>query len=94
MNARQKAKKYKRLYEEVLGKTIQPKIIYENLKHYKYACMVQRDEPMGIPDEVVKSHTIRKLTDGLREVVEKNMEVEEDIYSGRYICRIDVWARR
>lgn len=94
MNARQKAKRFKRLYEESMARMIRPQIISEaRLKHYKYAHRISMNLVVGVPEEILKSHIARTLTEGVKEVVERNMVVEKDMYNSGYVYSVELWVR-
>lgn len=92
MNARQKAKKYKRLYEK---SRIQPYIIeeYRTLQHYAYSQMIGSDMVMELPEEAIMKVVTKRMAEALRPLIEKNAEITRDERINRYIYRIDLWMR-
>lgn len=95
MNARQKAKKYKRLYEESRVTILRLHFgdEYHTLKHYTLSNMLDRDMVRDMPEEALMRLVSRRMAEGLIPLIEKNAEVTKDLGTNRYIYQIDLWAR-
>ena len=91
MNARQKAKHFKRLYET---KLIRPKIIQfpesGKLQHYTTKKMVLSHDDEDFPEEMMHTIICRELIRNFEETMINNVEVEEDD-GRRKIYRLDIW---
>ena len=96
MNARQKAKHFKKLYEEALPKkpyTVEYKTIFP--RHYK----VQQD--MDIEDinylqdnpQRLKTHIENRILQELRPLIWDNLIVEKDRYTDKYKYSLDIWMK-
>lgn len=90
MNLRQKAKRFKRLYEQGLLKKPYPvEFRYVDLQHYKTQTFVERwdDIPMYRIED--------KLIQNIRDILKDNIKLEEDtdIYD-RKIYSLDIWMEK
>ena len=96
MNARQKAKHFKKLYEETLPKKPYP-VEYKTIfpRHYK----VQQD--MDIKDIIylqdnpqrLKTHIENRILQELRPLIWDNLIVEKDRYTDKYRYSLDIWMK-
>lgn len=96
MNLRQKAKRFKKLYEESLPKKPYP-VIYKSergLKHYKqstsFISIANEDYTEYAPD-LVNHYAVTELLDGIRPIITKNIKEERDRYTGNIIYSVDIW---
>lgn len=94
MNNRQKAKHWKRLYEEHMAKPVP--VVYQTvtpnhytIKHYlndvEYATCMDR------PD-LFKNLIVDRICRDIRPVIEQNFITEKDIYTDRYIYSFDFYV--
>ena len=97
MNTRQKAKHYKRLFEET--KLLpNPKVTVTLPKHYK----AQHMEYRGYADsfytqgfgKILEESEIDILLSQIRPFIKQNAKVERDKYTGNYIYTVDIWLER
>ncbi len=89
MNNRQKAKHFKRLYENEmrLKKPNHVAFQYIDLKNYTTQTVTERwDE---VPMYVIED----KLMRNIREVLKENIKVEHDIYD-RNVYSLDIWMEK
>ena len=94
MNARQKAKHYKRLYEQNLIRHKMIRFPYpsEKLTHYTARKMVFSDETDDFPPELLHKCICRELMEYFSEAVMNNIEVEDE--GRRKIYHVDIWLRK
>ncbi len=94
MNARQKAKKFKRLYEKALPKKPYP-VMYKTLlpKHYRISQMIDARDIADSPDtpQLLKIHIENKILQELRPLIWDNLKTEKDSYSDKYKYWLDIW---
>lgn len=97
MNARQKAKHFKKLYEEALSKKIYP-IIHEihemdGAKHYKVRSMFDEKDIAYAQQtpQLLKTHIENGILRELRPIIWDNLKVEKDLYTNKFIYSLDVW---
>ncbi len=86
MNNRQKAKHFKKLYEDQMRKTVPVRTVFRTeLKHYaaKYLCNRYDD----IQEEDISSELVRKFDKTLRD----NVEVTYDSETGTRLYQLDIW---
>lgn len=91
MNARQKAKKYKRLYERLKVPYNTVFVDRTELKHYKVAYRVSND--LLIQPHTTQTFVVRELTDRMSEAIIKNMVIQDML---EYDCKkieCDFWMR-
>lgn len=96
MNARQKAKKFKKLYEEILPQKPYP-VVYKtpSLKHYKISHMVNAKDMVYSPDnsQLLQMLLIEnKILQELRPLIWNNLKTEKDLYSDNYRYWLDIWV--
>jgi hypothetical protein len=93
MNARQKAKHYKKLYEEILSRPLP--VIYQTTTptHYRARLMMNnRDIAYGEQSpSLLKTHIENGILRELRPMIWDNLKTEKDIYTDKYIYSLDVW---
>ena len=91
MNARQKAKRYKKLYENMLKKPYP--VIYKarDGKHYRVRYKVNRMELVGVPPHALQNDIENHILEELRPIVRDNLKVENDLYSDEFIYSLDIW---
>ena len=89
MNARQKAKHFKRLYEEALPKKPYP-VVYKTIspKHYRIQQLMDRDI-VYLQDnpQLLKTHIENRILQELRPLIWDNLITEKD----RYRYSLDIW---
>lgn len=94
MNARQKAKKFKKLYEEILPQKPYP-VVYKtpSLKHYRISHMVNAKDMFYSPDNSQPLRTLieNKIMQELRPLIWNNLKTESDLYSDNYRYLLDIW---
>lgn len=81
MNARQKAKYFKKLYEELLSK--QPH------KH-QYRMEVDKDFAQVHKPEI-EAQIEHRMLQILRPYIQNNLKVEKDLHTNKYILSLDFW---
>lgn len=93
MNARQKAKHYKRLYESLGATKINPTIIAgPELKHYKAEVMMPHRDVLDRPSNL-DGYVIGKLLSELEPVINGSIISEEDKYADATRYSIDIWVK-
>lgn len=94
MNTRQKAKHFKRLYEEALPKKLYP-VVYKTLlpKHYRIAQLIDASDIAYAQDnsQLLKTHIENRILQELRPLIWDNLKTEKDSYSGKYRYWLDVY---
>ncbi len=95
MNARQKAKHFKRLYEEALPKKPYP-VVYKTLfpKHYRISQMIDARDIAYLQDnpQLLKTHIENRILQELRPLIWNNLKTEKDFYSDKYRYWLDIWV--
>lgn len=81
MNARQKAKHFKKLYEELL---------YRQPHKYQYRMEVNKDFAQNHKTEI-ESEIEHRMLQILRPYIWNNLKVEKDIRTDKYILSLDFW---
>lgn len=94
MNLRQKAKHFKRLYEDALPKKPYP-VKYEthNAKHYRVCNMVDEKDIAYTQQtpQLLKTHIENGILRELRPIIWDNLKAEKDLYTDKIIYSLDVW---
>lgn len=94
MNLRQKAKRFKKLYEESLPKKPYP-IVYKNipLKHYRIQQLIARNDihSLQTDQQLMKTLIENRILQKLRPLISDNLIVEKDYYRDSYRCTLDIW---
>ena len=94
MNLRQKAKHFKKLYEDALPKKPYP-VIYEthSAKHYRVCNMMDKREIAYAPLEpqLLKTHIENGILRELRPIIWDNLKAEKDLHTDKIIYSLDVW---
>lgn len=94
MNLRQKAKHFKKLYEQGLPKKPYP-VIYQthNIKHYKAQFPMKNNDAIYMQNNpsLLKTHIENRMLQELRPLVWDNLKAETDLYSNKVIYTLDVW---
>lgn len=98
MNARQKAKHYKRLYERCKA-TVPIHIVDESkLNHIKAKHMIPKDYLIsccmhdGV--EAVRGEIVNNLMYQLKPYIQESMMCETDEYTGNNVYTADIWLRQ
>lgn len=95
MNARQKAKHFKRLYEESLSKKPYP-VKYTAIlpKHYKITQLISAREIVYLQHRpsLLKAHIENKILHDLKPLIWDHFKIEKDPYSGEYRYWLDIWV--
>ena len=95
MNARQKAKHWKRLYEEKLPKKPYP-IMYQSIgeyQHYKAHYSMPRNNMSFFNADDLEEVVCRQLLSQLKPLVKKKMERFEDPEMGSVWYDLDIYMR-
>ena len=96
MNARQKAKHFKRLYEKTLPMKPYP-IVFEthSEKHFRANFMLDtRDVVYGQENPtLLKQHIENKILQEIRPIVWDNLKAEKDKYTSNVIYTLDIYIR-
>ena len=94
MNLRQKAKHFKKLYEDVLPTKPYP-VIYETrgTKHYRVCNMVDEKDIAYAQQtpQLLKTHIENGILRELRPIIWDNLKAEKDLYTDKIIYSLDVW---
>ena len=95
MNARQKAKHFKRLYEEALPKKPYP-VVYKTIlpRHYRVSQLIDARDIAYLQDrtQLLKTHIENRILQELRPLIWDNLKTEKDFYSGKYRYWLDIWV--
>ena len=81
MNARQKAKHFKKLYEELL---------YRQPHKHQYRVEVDKDFAQDHKPEI-EAQIEHRMLQILRPYIWNNLKVEKDIHVDKYILSLDFW---
>lgn len=96
MNLRQKAKRFKKLYEESLPKKPYP-VVHSttSLKHYKVQQSIDSRDILYIQDDlqIMKSVIENRILQELRPLIFDNLIVEHDLYTDTYRYSLDIWMK-
>lgn len=94
MNARQKAKHFKRLYEEQLPKKPYP-VVYPAMlpKHYRIQLLVKTRDLVDLHGEsqLLKNCMVNDMLRKIRPLIEENLIVERNIRLDAQLCSLDLW---
>ena len=95
MNNRQKAKRFKQLYEMTRPKFATKLVKYETLplKHYKAEIIITRSEVMGLSEHILEQEAADRLLAKLKPLVKSIMYCDRDIERDNYRCAIDLWVK-
>ena len=96
MNLRQKAKRFKRLYEESLPKKTYPVVIKTILpKHHRVQLLMDIRDKIYFQDnpQLQKAHIENRILEELRPLIWDNLMTEQDIYMCKYRYTLDIWMR-
>jgi hypothetical protein len=94
MNLRQKAKHFKKLYEEGLPKKPYPVIHTANdLKHYKAQYIINERDLVQMQQQSVLYETemVNSMLRQLKPIVRSNIKAEKDLYTDKVIYSLDIW---
>lgn len=94
MNLRQKAKHFKRLYEEALPRKPYPVVIKTaHNKHFRARYTLDHtDMRYGIDNPgLLKAHIENRILNDLRPIIWDNLIVERDEKADKYIYTLDVF---
>lgn len=93
MNLRQKAKRFKKLYEDALPKKPYP-VIYEShrAKHYRVRHMIDKREIAYAPSpQLLQTQIENSILRELRPLIRDNLIAEKDLYTNKIIYSLDFW---
>jgi len=94
MNLRQKAKHFKKLYEDALPKKPYP-VVYSThgVKHYRICDTIDEEDIAYAQQtpQLLKLHIENGILRGLRPVIWDNLKVEKDSHTNKFIYSVDVW---
>lgn len=94
MNARQKAKHFKRLYEEALPKKPYPVVCKTLLpKYYRISQMIDARDIAYLYDnpQLLKTHIENRILRELRPLIWDNLIIEKDKYIDKYRYSLNIW---
>ena len=95
MNLRQKAKRFKRLYEETLRKHTECHVVHEHIlpKHYKAQLLISQRDIIDFQDnpQLLKTYAINRILQELEPLVSDHIVTERDSYMDGYRCTLDIW---
>ena len=87
MNNRQKAKHWKRLYEESLPKKPYP-VVYQTIlpKHCRISQMIDARDIVYLQDtpQLLRTHIENRILQELRPLIWDNLKTEKDKYTNKY----------
>lgn len=96
MNLRQKAKRFKKLYEEGLPKKPYP-VVHQTMlpRHYRAQLAVDMCDvnEMQTDPELLRIYIENKMLEELRPIIRDNIKTEENRYTNKYICSLDIWMK-
>lgn len=96
MNLRQKAKRFKRLYENelFLKKPYPVKYEMHNAKHYRVQFATHEAEILCAQQELnlYETQVVNGILNELRPIVRDNLKTERDLYIGKFIYSLDIWV--
>lgn len=94
MNNRQKAKHWKRLYEQSLPKKPYP-VVYQTIlpKHYRISQMIDARDIAYLQDnpQLLRTHIENRMLQELRPLIWDNLIVEKVEYVDKYRHSLDIW---
>lgn len=94
MNLRQKAKHFKKLYEEGLPKKPYP-VIREtySVKHRRVRVAIDKIETVYGEQrpQMLQSHIENEILKAIRPIIWDNLIAEQDPYTGKIIYTLDLW---
>lgn len=95
MNLRQKAKHYKRLYEQTLPKSDLVKTHVMFPKYYRITQLIETRDINYLKDnpQMLKTHIENRILQELRPLLWNNLKTERDMYSDRYRYTLDIWLK-
>lgn len=95
MNNRQKAKRFKQLYEQTLATKVNPiKIETEPLTQLRVKQYVPYDDFVHVGSEqIMVGCAINRMMSDLKERLKDNVIVEKDDRTRKAIFTLDVWVR-
>lgn len=94
MNLRQKAKHFKRLYEESLPQKPYPVVIKTILpKHHRVQLLMDIRDIAYLQDnpQLLKTHIENRILQELRPLIWDNLITEQDTYTCKYRYSLDIW---
>lgn len=98
MNLRQKAKRFKKLYEEILKAPVPvTKVHGGELKHYActylYDKCHEKDLYMKENPSFVKRNISKQLINKMTETIIDNIEITADKETGVELYKLDIWLK-
>lgn len=95
MNNRQKAKHFKRLYEQILTKRVPYVVHVEKPRHYEIVKRLASEDVINSSDTPALLR--RRITDSivqeLKPLIWQNIIAERELYTGAYRYQLDVWFK-
>ncbi len=96
MNARQKAKHFKRLYEESLPKKPYP-VVYKTIlpRHYRISQLIDARDIAYAQDnpQLLRTHIENRMLQELRPLIWDSLIVEKANYTDKYRYSLDIWMK-
>ena len=89
MNARQKAKHFKRLYEQGLPKKPYP-VVYQTIKPKPYIVQTMTNIWDDVPMDIITDRLIKNM----KETIKENIVVQEDKDYGKNVYSLYIWMER
>ena len=94
MNARQKAKHFKWLYEKTLYKKPYP-VVYKTIlpMHYRVEQLMDMRDVVYLQDnpQLLKTHIENRILQELRPLIWDNIIAERDKHTGKCSYSLDIW---
>lgn len=95
MNNRQKAKHFKRLYEQTLPKRVPLVVHVEKPRHYEIIKRLASEDVINSSDTPALLR--RRITDSivqeLKPLIWQNIRAERELLTGAYRYQLDVWFK-
>lgn len=94
MNLRQKAKLFKKLYENGLPKKPYPVVYASKMpRHFRIEQFVDMTDISCAQDntQMLKTHIENKIFQLLKPLIWENLKTEKDFYTGKMMYRLDIW---
>ena len=95
MNARQKAKRYKKLYEEALHRSALVEYQTKDLKHYRIRKRIDFMDLIYVRSDegAVRAYIENGILNEMRPFVTENLIAEKDEFDDGVIYTFDFWVR-
>lgn len=95
MNNRQKAKHFKKLYEQILPKSAPLVVHVEKPRHYEVIKRLSSEDVINSHDTpaLLERHITDSIVQELKPIIWRNIRVERELLTGNYRYQVDVWFK-